>query len=321
MSEPSPRRPERIWRGIIVMVVTALAMAFGDALVKRFSSDFSVWQIYVARSLVAIPITIALLLAGARPAEIMPKSVGWAFLRSALLVAMWVVFYAALPILSLSVVAASYYTGPLFITLFSALLIGEPIGLRRWVAIFIGLAGVLVILRPGTEAFSWLTVLPILSAALYAMAAIITRTKCADERPLALSLVLNICFLAAGAIATGSIVAWGAPAQADAYPFLLGPWTSMGTRQWVLIMLMAGLVVATSAGVAKAYQSGPPSIIATFDYTYLVFAVLWSFVFFSEAPDVATVIGMLLIAAAGLLAISRARTVWQTRAGDQTIRA
>jgi drug/metabolite transporter (DMT)-like permease len=67
-------------------------------------------------------------------------------------------------------------------------------------------------------------------------------------------------------------------------------------------------------GVAKAYQSGPSSVIAAFDYTYLVFAVLWSFVFFSEVPGLSTVVGMLLIAAAGPLSIPRPRKAWRTRA-------
>ncbi|HXQ41665.1 MAG TPA: EamA family transporter, partial [Candidatus Udaeobacter sp.] len=180
------------------MVATALAMAFGDALVKRISAGFSIWQIYVARSLVAIPLTIVLLRLGpraagvllrpgSRAAGILPKSPAWALLRSALLAAMWVAFYAALPILSLSTVAAAYYSGPLFIALFSALLTGEPVGIRRWAAIAVGFAGVLVIVRPGSEAFSWLTLLPVLSAVFYALAAVVTRARCAEENPLALS--------------------------------------------------------------------------------------------------------------------------------------
>ena len=70
---------------------------------------------------------------------------------------------------------------------------------------------------------------------------------------------------------------------------------------------MACLIVATSAGVAKAYQSGPSSVIATFDYSYLVFAVLWSFLFFSELPRLSTVIGMLSIAGAGLMTLAEPR--------------
>jgi drug/metabolite transporter (DMT)-like permease len=308
---------ENIALGISVIVVTAFAMAFGDALVKHVSADFTVWQIYVWRSLVAIPITVVLLCSG-RIVTILPKSAGWVCLRSGLLMIMWLAFYAALPVLSLPVVAAAYYTGPLFITLFSAILIGEPVGPRRWTAIVLGFVGILVILRPGTEAFSYLTLLPIASAVAYALAAIVTRAKCIEERPLVLSLALNVGFLIVGAIATAAIVIWApAESQAAAYPFLLGRWTAMGVREWGIILLLALLIVAISSGVAKAYQSGPPAVIATFDYTYLVFAAFWSFVIFSDLPDTMTVIGMLLIAGAGMLAISPARKA--RRAVDQTI--
>jgi drug/metabolite transporter (DMT)-like permease len=304
--------------GVVVMVATAFVMAFGDALVKHVSADVTVWQIYVLRSLVAIPATIALLLCSGPAMAVLPKSLGWVCLRSALLMVMWLAFYAALPVLSLPVVAAAYYAGPLFITLFSAALIGEPVGPRRWAAIVLGFVGILAILRPGTEAFSCLTLLPIASAVAYALAAMVTRAKCIDERPLVLSLALNVAFLIVGMIGTAALVI-GAPteSQAAAYPFLLGRWTAMGPREWSVILLLAVLIVAISAGVAKAYQSGPPAVIATFDYTYLVFAALWSFAFFSELPDAMTVTGILLIAGAGILAVAPLRSAG--RALNQSI--
>jgi drug/metabolite transporter (DMT)-like permease len=295
---------ENIPLGIIVMVVTAFTMAFGDALVKYVSTDFTLWQIYVLRSLVAIPILLALLLVRRRPASLLPISIKWTLLRCMLLMAMWIAFYAALPFLSLPVVAGAYYTGPLFITLFSALLIGESVGARRWAAILIGFIGVLVILRPGTDAFSYLTLLPIAAAVFYALAAVVTRTRCNRESPLVLSLALNISFMAVGIIGSAAIAIFdSASRQAAAYPFFLGHWTEMDGRDWGTILLLAAVIVATSSGVAKAYQSGPPAIIATFDYAYLVFAALWSFVIFSDVPDTATVIGMLLIAGAGVLVL------------------
>jgi drug/metabolite transporter (DMT)-like permease len=68
-----------------------------------------------------------------------------------------------------------------------------------------------------------------------------------------------------------------------------------------LIAILAVLIVAISSGVAKAYQCAPPAIVATFDYSYLVFAAIWSFAFFSEVPDAPTIVGMILITGAGLL--------------------
>lgn len=305
MNQPTTARPQDIALGVSTIVATAIAMSFGDAVVKYVSSEFTVWQIYVLRSILAIPLIVAGLMLGTPRKPIWPLAARWACLRSILLMLMWITFYAALSVLSLPVVAASYYTAPLFITVFSALIAGEPVGPRRRTAIVAGFIGVLLILRPGTEAFSWFTLLPILSAAFYALAAIVTRTRCSEERPLVLSLALNVSFLLTGAIASAAIALWWPAASlADANPFLLGHWAApMGAREWGIMAMLAVLIVATSAGVAKAYQCAPPAIVATFDYSYLVFAAFWSFAIFSEIPDASTIVGMIVISGAGLLSI------------------
>lgn len=292
--------------GATVMTATTFVLAFGDALVKLVSSDFSLWQIFVLRSLLAIPLIVGGLLLTGPPARMIPKSLGWTAVRCLLLMGMWLAFYAALPVLSLAVVAAAYYTAPLFITLFSATLLREPVGFRRWCAIVTGFAGVIVILRPGTEAFSCFMVLPILSAVLFALSAIVTRKKCIDEKPLVLSLALNICFMICGVIASIAVAWWGPSVPAESvHPFFLSPWAELGPRQWAVAALLAVIVVVSSTGVAKAYQSGAPSLVATFDYTYLVFAGLWGYILFSEVPGPATLLGMLLITASGLVVLSR----------------
>jgi len=300
----APARPDRIGLGIATIVAAVAAMSFQDGMVKYVSAGMPLWQIYVLRSLLALPILLVLLRFRRRPLPIRPSSPGWAFLRSLLLVTSYIAFYASLPLLSLSVAAAACYTAPLFITLLSALWLRDPVGPWRWAAIAIGFSGVLTILRPGTDAFSVVTLLPVLSALLYAAAAIITRARCVAEAPFVLSAVLNVTFLLLGAVGTAAL--WAAQptaAEVALYPFLLGPWQALGGRDWAVLALLAGLVVGVSSGVAKAYQSGPPAIIATFDYAYLGFAAFWGFVIFSETPDLATMVGTLLIAGAGLLVV------------------
>ena len=155
-----------------------------------------------------------------------------------------------------------------------------------------------------------LALIPVVAALLYALAAIITRAKCADEPPMVLALALNFSLLAVGAAATTAIALWQpTPSEAQLYPFLLGYWVSMGPREWGIIALLAALMVAISLGLAKAYQSAPPSIIATFDYSYLPFAAFWSFVIFAQPPDVPTIFGMAMIAGAGLLVVRGAGSV------------
>jgi drug/metabolite transporter (DMT)-like permease len=308
--ENAERRPDRIVIGVVTIVATVFAMSVADAMVKYVSAGFPLWQIYVLRSLLAIAILVIFQVCGREPVRLRPKAPFWAYLRSLLLALMYIAIYAAAPVLSLSVIAAALYTGPLFIALFSALLIGEPLGPRRWAGVLLGFIGVLTILRPGSESFSYAMLIPVIAALLYALAAIITRTKCVAEAPVVLALSLNIALLAVGAAASAAIMLWRPSAvQAAIYPFLLGYWVPMGLREWGIILALALLITAIGAGLAKAYQSAPPAIIATFDYSYLLFAALWSFLVFGQVPDAATVIGMLLIAAAGLLVLRRPRSL------------
>lgn len=290
--------------GVGLIVASVFLLSLADALVKQVSSDLSLWQLHVARGLVALPLLFALLLR--RGGGIRPKSAGWVLLRSLLLVAMWMAYYAALPVMSLAVAAVALYTTPLFIALFSALLIGEPVGARRWLGILIGFLGVLVILRPDLEGFSPLTLLPVAAAVFYALAMVITRGKCTRERPLVLSLALNLCLFAVGLAGTALLALWPA-AQPELHPFLLGPWRPMDADAWLLVAFLALVLVAVSTGVAKAYQCAPAAIVGTFDYAYLVFAVLWSFLLFAEAPGAATLTGVALITLAGGLVLGRGR--------------
>lgn len=305
MEPAGSARREAVGQGIGLIIGAVFLLSLADALVKYASADVSLWQIYVARAFFAVPILAVLLLITGGSAAIRARSPGWVVVRSMLLVAMWIAYYAALPMMSLAAAATALYTTPLFIAMFSALLIGEPVRPRQWAGIAVGFGGVVVILRPDTDAFSIVIVLPILAAVFYALAAVVTRSRCADERPLVLALGLNVCLFGVGAVAT-ALVALAAPAPAaEAYPFVLGPWTAMAAREWGFMAILAVLMVVISTGVAKAYQSAPAAIIGTFDYAYLPFAVMWSLVIFSDTPDGATVVGMVLIVAAGVLVAGR----------------
>jgi drug/metabolite transporter (DMT)-like permease len=297
------QRPNRLSIGIATIVASVFAMSVADAIIKSASAYVTLWQIYVLRSLLVIPVLVAAASVGDGWVSLGSTFKRWVVLRSLLLAFMYIALYAAIPVLSLPVIAASAYTGPLFIALFSAVLIGEPVGARRWFAIAIGFGGVLIILRPAAAEFSVLALIPIGAALLYAAAAVITRSKCETEPPLALGLALNIALLAVGIVATAVLALWQPVLPSGgAYPFLFGTWGSVGLREWAVLGLLAVLMLGISIGVAKAYQSAPPAVIATFDYSYLPFASFWSYAVFSEPPDAPTVAGMALIAGAGLLA-------------------
>lgn len=298
-------RADNLTLAIATIVFTVFALSLGDALVKELSADFPLWQIFVLRSVVTVPALAAAISLRYGIGALVPRRPAWAALRSVMLTLMWVSYYAALPHVALSTAAAVYYTLPLFITLFAGLLIGERVGPSGWIAVTVGFTGVLLILRPRAEAFNAWAILPLVSAILYALAMIMTRTKCRDEDPLVLSFALNLAFIAVGVAGTAGAWLWQpAPGEAAA-GFLLGGWMPMAGEAWLAMAFMGVMVVIGSVGAAIAYQSGPSSVVATFDFAYLAFAAVWGLVLFGEVPDAPSAAGIVLIAAGGIVAVRR----------------
>lgn len=294
------QRADNIPLAVSVIVLTVLALSLGDALIKMISGNFVIWQIFVIRSLIAIPVLV-LVLALSAPGNLrIPGEAGWITLRSLMLVAMWVCYYLSLSNLALSAAAAAYYTLPIFITLFSALFIGDKISRKGWIAVFVGFLGVVLILRPDADDFNIYAILPLASAMLYAGAMILTRSKCRDQHPLILSLALNVAFGVTGVIGASLILLLPDSARQG---FMFAHWASMGGTEWLSMGLLAAAILMGSIGAAIAYQNGPPAMIGAFDFAYVGFAVIWGIIFFAEIPDMISALGMFLIVGAGILSL------------------
>ncbi|MFV2031862.1 MAG: DMT family transporter [Gammaproteobacteria bacterium] len=306
MNENTLSNNDNLRLAVPAIVTGVFALSLGDALIKQESAAFPLWQIFVMRSAIATPFLIYFIRIRTCAIPIMPKRFGWTALRSLILVFMWVAYYLALPHVPFSIAAASLYTLPLFITLFAALLIGDRVGGKGWIAVLLGFVGVLLILQPQADDFSAYALLPIVSAICYALVMIMTRTKCQFENPIVLSLWLNLAFVAVGALAILITQIWQPTLSTmAANPFLLGAWVPMWVDEWRIMAILAIATIVGSVGTAIAYQSGPSSIIATFDFSYVAFAVVWGVLLFGEVPDPVTIIGILLIVSGGMLAVRK----------------
>lgn len=293
----SIRRYPPATAGVLTIVATVFAMALADAVVKYASADMTLWQLYVLRSALVVPVLL-----GAARGRIRCPRLGWVVLRSLSLVLMYLSIYAAIPLLPLSVIAASLYTGPLFIVALSALVLREPITLRHGAAILIGFAGVLLIVQPAAAGFRPLALIPVGAALLYALAAVVTRARCRAVATPTLALWLNLMLLLTGAAAS-LWLGYTDIGRPTGYAFLFGRWQPMTGKDWQVIVVLALLMVGISLGLARAYQSPRPQVVATFDYAFLIFAAFWGFVFFGEVPNGLTLAGIGLIAAAGIIVL------------------
>jgi drug/metabolite transporter (DMT)-like permease len=298
------------------ILIGVFALALGDALIKKSNASFVIWQIFILRSILTIPL-LTFFLKKKTPLHLsekppvfwrvlmlglMPKQLFWTLTRSALLVIMWLLYYMALPKVDLSIAAASFYTLPIFITLFAALFLAERVGLGGWIAVVMGFCGVLLILRPQAENFNLYALLPIISAILYALGMILTRSKCRDEHPMMLSLWMNIVFIFVGIIASLLIFLFQPTEEIQqSNLFLFGDWSPMDVSVWGDMIILAVALLVGSIGAAIAYQSGPASTIAIFDFGYVAFAIIWGMLFFNETLDFITIIGIIMIVTGGIL--------------------
>jgi drug/metabolite transporter (DMT)-like permease len=300
---------DRTALAVILIIGSVALLSAADAVVKLVSAHYSVWQIYTARSLFSVAI-LAVLVGRGREGGWSEVVRFWVVVRSALLTGMWIAYYVALPLMPLAL-----YTIPLFIALLSSAIAKEPVGRWSFAGIALGFVGVVVVLRPGAKDFSAWTLLPVLAAALYALAAIVTRTRCPAESPKVLALGLHLCLLATGIAGSAAIAIIG-PWPGNA--FLLGGWTDMGAGDWLLMAGHGAVMVAVAVGVARAYQIGRPATVGTFDYTYLVFSVAWGILIFGELPHPWTFAGIAMIVAAGVIVLRCAppRTASAQAAGE-----
>jgi drug/metabolite transporter (DMT)-like permease len=279
-------------QGVVTIVATVFAMALTDAIIKLSSSEMTLWQIWILRSAIVVPILLV-----ATKGRVCPPGTGWIIARGVALVVQYLCYYAVLPLIDMALAGAAAYIAPFFIVGLSALVLGNRITLRHWLAIATGFTGLLLIVRPFAAAFTPLVFLPIAAALFSAIAAILTRVKCAETPALILALWLNITCLAFG-LAIGAVR--GVIVTPEWAGFIFGPWHSMAGGDWGMILVLSVLIIGIAIGLARAYQSPRPEVIATFDYSYMIFVVFWGYVFFGEVPDLWTLAGMALISAGGL---------------------
>lgn len=294
-------RPQFVLRGIVLIVAAMFVTSVQDVVFKLYGDTLTLGQIFTLRAILALPLFATLAFAqGLRGTVLAAALKPWPLLRSLAMTLMFLAFYAAIPFVSLSVLGAATYTAPLFVTLLSATAIGESVGYRGWIAVSVGFVGVLILLQPGTDAFSPWALLPLAGAVFYALAHVMTRARCQDIPPAAMALSVNLIMLAGGLAVSAIALLFGPQDElARSNPYLFGGWSRLGTSEWLFLGTLAILTVAISIGIAGAYQAAPPPTVATFEYSYLVFVAVWDLVFFAASPSVATLSGMFLIIAAG----------------------
>jgi drug/metabolite transporter (DMT)-like permease len=293
-------------KGIAYLVFGLAIFSLQDVIIKLLSGGYPVHEIVFIRGLVAmIPIlTLIWLEGGLRLFALRRPAAQTA--RGLLGFVSYTTYYLALSALPLAVNITLFYSAPLFVTALSVPFLAERVGLRRWLAVVAGFAGVVVVTKPWGAEIEPAMFLAVASALSYALSITITRKYCRNEAGSTLAFYSMVIFVAASslvglAIGDGRFATAGHPSAA----FLLRAWVLPDGRDFLLLFACGLIAGAGFYCLAQAYRSAPSSLVAPFEYSSLPWAILWGLVFWSELPGPATWTGVLLVMGAGLYIIHR----------------
>ncbi|MCP4333883.1 MAG: DMT family transporter [Gammaproteobacteria bacterium] len=297
-------------QAVAIMAAGKFLFAIQDVIIKEMSGGYPVHQIVAIRGLVAIPLLLILihfkgglgLLRQYRPALHL--------LRGALMLIAFMFFYVALAGTSLTTATALFFTAPFFITLLSIPLLGEVVGIRRFASIGVGFVGVLIVLRPTAESFSYFDLLPIVAALFYAVCQLIVRVAKMTDPPAVMSLYASVAFFMLGGLFGFGFSAFDAAPNADvSTQFLLRPWSIPGLYDLLLLMLTGFTSALGFMCSSNAYQREQASRIAPFEYVMIIWVTLLSYLVWAETPDIMTLFGIAMIVASGIYVIRREASV------------
>ena len=291
---------------VAILAAGKLLFAIQDVIIKELSGTYPVHQVMAIRGLAAVPILLLLMLLRRELGGLRRHHPGLHLLRGTLMLLAFTCFYVALAGTSLTTATALFFTAPFFITLLSVPLLGEQVGLRRIASILVGFIGVLIVLRPQADGFSYFDLLPILAALLYAGCQLMVRVFRMTEPPAVMSLYAALAFVFLGSLCGLLLSGIDAAADADANTrFLLRSWQLPDALDLALLAL-TGLTSALGFMCSSyAYQREQASRISPFEYVMIIWVTLLSYLVWSELPDAMTLFGITLIIASGIYVIRR----------------
>ncbi len=295
----------RILLGIISLCLGVMVFSLQDPVIKAVSGRYPLMEVMAIRSIVALPILLVIVHKDVGLRALISPNYRLLGLRAAILFTSYTAYYLALAALPLADAVALYFMAPLFIIMLARPYLGEHISWPSAVTAVVGLIGVLVMVRPGHGVFEWAAILSLLSAGLYGFSQLMARKLGSAESSTVMSFYQNGAYLIGAAVLGFALQTIGMEnITHPSLKFLVRPWI-WPTLNDFLLMASCGFIA--SAGMillSQAYRLAPANIVATFEYTGILWAPLWGFLFFAEIPQAATIMGAALIVGAGLFALN-----------------
>jgi len=285
-SQTSPSAQANL-AGIGLMLLGIFVFAVNDALGKWLVATYSVGQVLLIRSFAALVLLGPFIWRDRASFATAPRP-GMQALRAVLATAEVAFFYWAVSYLPLADVMSYYLAGPIFVTAIAGAFLSESIGWRRWAAVAVGFLGVIVCLRPGAAVLSWPALIALAGSFTFSLSMIATRTlRGTSDTVLVVAQTL-------AALVFGAVLA---PLN----------WVPLTLRDGVLLALLGMVAMVAHVCVNRSLKLAPASTVVPYQYTTIVWAVLFGYLVFGDVPDAWMLSGAAIIIDAGLFIFLRER--------------
>ena len=291
--------------GITALIAGLLVFSLQDVIIKLFSAEYSILQIVIVRSVIAlglIGIIVAIRLGRTGFRVYQPFKI---ILKGILGFLSYLAYYLSLASLPLIDAVTITFTAPILVVIFSSILVGERVGLRRWLATLAGFVGVLIAVGFEGRLANIAIAFAFLAALTYALNSVIARYISSRDNPWTVTFYFTVAHSAGGVI-TYLIVLLTAAGLDSTHPslaFLIRDWTRPDVTDLVIMCSLGVIATIGFFCLNKAYLSARAATVAPFEYSYILWAALFGYLIWGETPTVLTVIGLSILIGSNLFAL------------------
>jgi drug/metabolite transporter (DMT)-like permease len=265
--------------GIGLMLAGIWAFSFGDALGKYIVASYPVGQLLFLRAVASLAL-LSPLIWRSRHEFMRLERPGLHLLRVVLSTLEVAAFFVAVMYLPLADVITFYLASPIFVTALSALVLREQVGWRRWCAVGVGFCGVLIAMQPSAQTITWPALIALGGSTCFAILMLITRSlRGASDTVLASSQFVGTLVFGALLLPVG--------------------WVTPSLPGFGLFALAGAISVGALLCVNRSLKLAPASVVVPYQYSMIVWAVIFGYVVFGDVPTLATLIGAAIIIGAG----------------------
>lgn len=270
-------------------------LSLTDNFVVAVQHTAGLWQFQLIKALMALPLLFGVAQMIGIPCR--PIHIGrWASRSLAIAIGL-LIYFTALGIMPVAQAGAGLYSAPIWIMLFSTIFLGKRIGWRRALAMFIGFCGALGILQPDLDNLTLLSALPLMAGAFYGAGGIATKLLCANENPIVLALGV---FAVIGLISIILLIYFTLfPVAPEFSSFHSRGWEAVSSQLlWLTFWQAIGASFAIAV-LANAYRFGEPDFVSVCEYSFLVFAAIWSLILWNISTNLLAQFGVLTVILSG----------------------